>query len=87
MSGNKKTTGSTVFIWLPVMNNNKYRSDMKKKVIKIMLGWIEHNEPIETTADKLLDLFNVSGQSKNEDKKKKIKLPLPTPPPSRIIKW
>lgn len=60
---------------------------MKKKVIKIMLGWIEHNEPIETTADKLLDLFNVSGQSKNEDKKKKIKLPLPTPPPSRIIKW
>ena len=30
---------------------------MKEKVIKIMLGWIEHNEPIETTADKLLDLF------------------------------
>lgn len=34
---------------------------MKEKVIKIMLGWIENNEPIETTADKLLDLFAVSG--------------------------
>ena len=33
---------------------------MKDKVIKIMLGWIEHNEPIETTADKILDLFGVS---------------------------
>jgi hypothetical protein len=32
---------------------------MKEKIIKIMLGWIEHNEPIETTADKLLDLFAV----------------------------
>lgn len=28
-----------------------------------MLGWIENNEPIETTADKLLDLFAVSGRS------------------------
>jgi hypothetical protein len=34
---------------------------MKEKVIKIMLGWVENNEPIETTADKLLDLFAVSG--------------------------
>jgi hypothetical protein len=34
---------------------------MKDKVIKIMLGWVEKNEPIETTADKLLDLFAVSG--------------------------
>jgi hypothetical protein len=34
---------------------------MKEEIIKIMLGWIEHNEPIETTADKLLDLFAVSG--------------------------
>ena len=34
---------------------------MKEKVIKIMLGWVENNEPIETTADKLLDLFVVSG--------------------------
>jgi hypothetical protein len=33
---------------------------MKEKVIKIMLGWIENNESIETTADKLLDLFGVS---------------------------
>lgn len=33
---------------------------MKEEVIKIMLGWIEHNEPIETMADKLLNLFNVS---------------------------
>jgi len=33
---------------------------MKEEVIKIMLGWIEHNEPIEATADKLLDLFSVS---------------------------
>jgi len=40
-----------------------YSSDMKDKVIKIMLGWIEHNEPIETTADKLLDLFGVVEQS------------------------
>jgi len=32
---------------------------MKEKVIKIMLGWVENNEPIETTADKLLDLFAV----------------------------
>jgi hypothetical protein len=30
---------------------------MKKEIIKIMLGWIENNEPIETTADKLLYLF------------------------------
>lgn len=36
---------------------------MKEKIIKIMLGWIENNEPIETTADKLLDLFAVSGRS------------------------
>ena len=36
---------------------------MKEKVIKIMLGWVENHEPIETTADKLLDLFVVSGQS------------------------
>jgi len=34
---------------------------MKEEIIKIMLGWIEHKEPIETTADKLLDLFAVSG--------------------------
>lgn len=40
---------------------DKYSSDMKEEIIKIMLGWIEHNEPIETTADKLLDLFDVSG--------------------------
>ena len=32
---------------------------MKEKIIKIMLGWIENNEPIENTADKLLDLFAV----------------------------
>ena len=32
---------------------------MKEKIIKIMLGWIENNEPIESTADKLLDLFAV----------------------------
>lgn len=30
---------------------------MRDKVIKIMLGWIESNESIETTADKLLNLF------------------------------
>lgn len=36
---------------------------MKEKIIKIMLGWIENNEPIETTANKLLDLFAVSGRS------------------------
>ena len=29
----------------------------KDEVIKIMLGWIENNEPIETTADKILDLL------------------------------
>lgn len=40
---------------------------MKDKVIKIMLGWIEHNEPIETTADKLLDLFAVSGSFSQKD--------------------
>jgi hypothetical protein len=34
---------------------------MKENVIKIMLGWIENNEPIETTADKLLDLFAING--------------------------
>jgi hypothetical protein len=33
---------------------------MKEKVIEIMLGWVQHNEPIEATADKLLDLFAVS---------------------------
>ena len=27
---------------------------MKDKIIKIMFGWIENNEPIETTADNLL---------------------------------
>ena len=32
---------------------------MKEKIIKIMLGWIENNESIENTADKLLDLFAV----------------------------
>jgi hypothetical protein len=36
---------------------------MKEKVIKIMLGWVENNEPIETTADKLLALFGVSERS------------------------
>jgi transposase-like protein len=33
---------------------------MKTEVIKIMLRWVEYNEPIEIIADKLLDLFNVS---------------------------
>jgi hypothetical protein len=33
---------------------------MKEEIIKIMLGWIENNEPIETTSDKILDLFGVS---------------------------
>lgn len=32
---------------------------MKEKIIKIMLGWVENNEPIETTADKILGLFAV----------------------------
>lgn len=30
---------------------------MKEKIIKILLGWVEHNEPIETTSDRLLYLF------------------------------
>jgi len=34
---------------------------MKEKVIKIMLGWVENNEPIETTVGKILDLFAVRG--------------------------
>jgi len=33
---------------------------MKEEIIKIMLGWVERNEPIETTADKLLLLFSIS---------------------------
>ena len=44
---------------------------MKKEVIKIMLGWVESNELIETTADKLLNLFNVSGSLPSDEEIRK----------------
>ena len=36
--------------------------NIKKSVIEIMLGWVEHNESIEITADKLINLFNASNR-------------------------
>jgi hypothetical protein len=41
----------------PALNIADYSSNMKKEIIKIMLGWIENNEPIENTANKILDCY------------------------------
>lgn len=45
---------------------------MKDKIKQTMLGWVEHNEPLDTTADKILALFSVSGALPTDLRKETI---------------